>query len=91
MKLYRWIPLALLCALLAGVAWASPAQDAAIDRDVIGSGGARRVQGSVSLETTLGQPVAGVVDASLCVGFQCPLVAVEYNVYIPVTLREHTR
>lgn len=91
MKLYRWFLTALLCVLLAGVAWASPAQNAAIDRDVMGSGAARRVQGSVSLENTLGQPVAGVVDASLCVGFQCPLAAVEYNVYIPVTLRQHTR
>ncbi len=92
MKTYRLITLGILCAVLivlGGVAWARTVQSSSIDRSVIGSGGAHLEQGSISLDNTLGQPVAGSYsegDADLCVGFWCQ-IAFEYNVYIPLVLK----
>jgi hypothetical protein len=92
MKTYRLITLCILCALLillTGVAWARTAQNSLIDRSVIGSGGAYLEQGVVSLDNTLGQPVVGSYsdgNADLCVGFWCQ-IAFEYNVYIPLVLK----
>lgn len=90
MKMYRLITLCILCALLillGGVAWARTAQNSSIGRSVIGSGGAQLEQGPVSLENTLGQPVAGGNgNGEPCVGFWCQ-IAFEYNAYIPLVLK----
>ncbi len=90
MKTYRLITLCILCVLLillTGVAWARTTQNRSIDRSVIGSSGAHLEQGPVSLDNTLGQPVAGGNgNRELCVGFWCQ-IAFEYNAYVPLVLK----
>ena len=91
-KTYGWMALGVLVLLasLVGGAGADTAQNGAIDRHVIGSGGARLEQGAVTLDNTLGQPVVGnyhTGEAAVCVGFWCQH-AVEYHFYIPVVLKE---
>lgn len=92
MKTHRLITPGILCALLillGGAAWARTAQNSSIDRSVIGSGGAHLEQGPVSLDNTLGQPVAGGYsdgNLSLHAGFWSQRAS-GYNIYLPLVLK----
>jgi len=91
MKIYALIALSVLCLSLVGAAWAHTAQGHSVVWQVIGSGGEHLEQGGFSLDNTLGQPIVGDYgngDVALCVGFSCQL-AVEYEVYVPLVLREY--
>jgi hypothetical protein len=64
---------ALACGLLlTSVALAAP-EAANIDWYVIGGGGghAETASGAITLDGTIGQPVAGIASANLCSGFWC--------------------
>jgi hypothetical protein len=74
--------------VLTGAIWAAPLQTPAIDWNVIGGGG-HLGQGNLSLDYTIGQPVAGQLDngdVALCVGFWCGVSVASY-IYLPLVLR----
>lgn len=84
---------ALLCGLgVAGVVWAMSSASYAIEWDVIGGGGGHAAAGAYELDGTVGQPVVGVVSGGsfeLCAGFWCGVQAVEYDIYLPLLLKQH--
>jgi hypothetical protein len=75
--------------VLAAAIGAAPLQAPAIDWDVMGGGGGHLEQGSLSLDYTIGQPLAnqlGSGDAALCVGYWCG-VSTESRIYLPLVLK----
>ena len=88
MKKYVWIVILALLVLLAGTGWARAAPAATLDRYVTGGGGTTLEQGALSLDNTIGQPVAGRYGSRLCVGFWCPS-SIVYEVFVPLTMRDY--
>lgn len=76
--------------LVTGIVLAGTTQTPAIDWWVIGGGGDHLEQGIYTLDNTIGQPVVGVVsngNYELCAGFWCGTAPGEYEIYLPVLLR----
>ena len=76
--------------LLMGSVWNMP-EAPAILWQVLGGGGGRLVSGSVILEGTLGQPVAGVVSQApreVCSGYWCGADVSNYKLYLPIARRQ---
>jgi hypothetical protein len=80
----------LLCTLLlTGIATASP-NTPVIDWYVIGGGGGHTesTDGSITIDGTISQPVAGIASADLCSGFWC--MATNWlsglQIYLPLIL-----
>jgi hypothetical protein len=90
------LTVALLCSLLPaisvaeGLAGVVLAQGTlAIDRHVIGGGGAHLETGIYALDGTIGQPVVGMISSTpyeLCSGFWCGTGERSY-VYLPLVLK----
>ena len=75
--------------LLAGSAWAAPSA-LSIVWQVLGGGGGRLVSGSVVVEGTLGQSVAGAVSQSpfeLCSGYWCDTGVSGHQIFLPLVRR----
>jgi hypothetical protein len=75
--------------VLTAVIGAATFQAPAVDWDMMGGGGGHLEQGNLSLDYTIGQPVAsqlGSGDVALCVGFWCG-VSIENYIYLPLALR----
>jgi len=90
MKIKLAFSLLIVCALLlATSAWAATnATD--LSWHLLGGGGGRLESGSVVVEGTLGQPVAGVVSQSpleLCSGFWCDAGGGGYKLFLPLLRR----
>ena len=90
MKTKLAISLLLACILLlAGSVWAAP-NTTAITWQVLGGSGGRLESGSVGVEGTLGQPLAGVVSQSpfeLCSGYWCGAGGPGYKLFLPLLRR----
>jgi hypothetical protein len=90
MKTKLAISLLIVCALLLmGSVWKAP-NTSEIFWYVLGGGGGRVTNGSITVEGTLGQPVAGFVSQSpleLCSGYWCGAGVSSYQVYLPLVLR----
>ena len=75
--------------LLTGFA-AAASPTPAIDWNVIGGGGGHTESpdGSLSIDGTFGQPVAGIAGPGLCTGFWCGLAdwVAKLHLYLPVIL-----
>jgi hypothetical protein len=91
----KWTVLGALVAslLLAGIAVAAPGSSS-IDWWVMGGGGGSGAAGSVALDATVGQAVAGVDGSGeyvVCAGFWYGLGPCgeppEFTVYLPLVLR----
>lgn len=88
MKKYKWIVLSILLVLLTGAAWARAAPTTVINWHVIANGGSSLEQGTLSLDNTLGQPLAGNdSNANLCTGFWCR-DSTKHRIFIPFVLKE---
>ena len=90
MKIKLAISLLIVCALLlATSAWAATnATD--LSWNVLGGGGGRLESGSVVVEGTLGQPVAGVISQSpleLCSGYWCDTGVSGHQIFLPLVRR----
>jgi hypothetical protein len=75
--------------VLTGAIRAATFQTPVVGWDVMSGGGGHLEQGDLSLDYTIGQPVAGQLgsgDVALCVGFWCG-VSVENYIYLPLVLR----
>ena len=75
--------------MLAGALRAAPLQTRVVDWDVMGGGGDHLEQGILSLDYTIGQPVASQLDSGnviLCVGFWCG-ASTESYIYLPLVLK----
>ena len=75
--------------VLGGAIKAFTLQTPVIDWDVIGNGGGHLEQGDLSLDYTIGQPVAGqlsIGDTTLCAGYWCGASA-KNHVYLPLVLK----
>jgi hypothetical protein len=89
------LPLLLAAGLaLAGLVWAGSSDGATVDRSLLSGGGAPAdsSSGTVSLNGSLGQTAIGASSgsgATLGAGFWYGLGAGVYEVYLPVTLRNH--
>ena len=89
------LPLLLLAGLaLAGLAWAGSSDGATVDWSVLSGGGAPAASGSgrVTLNGTLGQTAIGFSSGSgstLGPGFWYGLGKGVYEIYLPLTLRNH--
>jgi len=86
----KWVALGVLVVslLFTGVALANGAPS--VDWWVIGGGSVSGAAGTISLDGTLGQWVAGSDTADtthLCSGFWCGAGA-QYDVYLPLVLRQ---
>jgi hypothetical protein len=80
----------LCCLLLAGAVLAAPDVHR-IDRWVMGGGGGKLSDASLSLEGTIGQPVTGFVAEApheVSSGFWFEIWTGEYWVYLPLAVRE---
>ncbi len=80
--------LALALLLWASVALAAGAGTYAVSWSVLSSGGVRVTAGIYALESTLGQPVAGPIQAgglNVCVGYQCAPPGA--RAYLPTVLK----
>ena len=90
MKTKLAISLLIVCALLLmGSVWKAP-NAPEILWHVLGGGGGRVTNGSLALEGTLGQSVAGIVSQSpfeLCSGYWCGAEVSGHQVYLPLVLR----
>jgi len=87
MKTYGWRALCILSVLLVGVAWTRAAPSATINWDVIAGGGDSLEQGTLSVDNTLGQPVAGAYSGtSLSVGFWRR--SIQYRIFVPIVIRQ---
>lgn len=87
---YVLIILCILCLVLAGAMWASPAQDPSVARQAFGTG-AHLEQGIYSVRNTVGQPLAGSYgegETSLCVGFWCSTDRA-HVVNLPLVVRDY--
>lgn len=89
MRVWMVIVVVVLLALLAGAAWAGPAQGGSVGWSVIGGGGAELTSGSVQVRNTLGQPMVGreygTADEA-CAGFWCRALAV-YRAFLPAVVK----
>jgi hypothetical protein len=79
---------------LAGIAWAGSSNGTSVDWSVLSGSGAPAdsSSGTVSLNGSLGQTAIGASSgsgATLGAGFWYGLGAGVYEVYLPVTLRNH--
>jgi hypothetical protein len=89
------LPLLLAAGLaLAGLVWAGSSDSATVDRSLLSGGGAAAgsSSGTVSLNGSLGQTAIGSSygdRTTLGAGFWYGLGAGVYEVYLPVTLRNH--
>ena len=89
------LPLLLAAGLsLAGLVWAGSSDGVAVDWSVLSGGGApaESSSGTVSLNGSLGQTAIGSSSGSgamLGAGFWYGLGVGVYEVYLPVTLRNH--
>jgi hypothetical protein len=80
--------LTLVLLLWASVALAGGGSDYAILWSALSSGGVPVAAGAYTLESTLGQAVAGPIQAGgldLCVGYQCDLPGM--RVFLPTVLK----
>ncbi|HSR29388.1 MAG TPA: hypothetical protein VLY63_02410 [Anaerolineae bacterium] len=92
MQRIAWGLAALLVLLLAGVAAAGSSGPHAVDWQVLTGGGAPAVSGSglVALNGSLGQTAIGssaIGDTSLGAGFWYATGEHNYQIYLPITLR----
>lgn len=79
----------MILVILLGSATAMAANGVGIDWSVIGAGGGRVLAGSLSLDHTSGQAVAGAASSGitqLCSGFWCQ-PETPYTVYLPLLHR----
>ena len=63
---------------------------AQVQREIISGGASASAGGGISMQATLGQPVVGVIsggDVTLEQGFWHSVVAVVYQVFLPLVLR----
>jgi hypothetical protein len=73
--------------VVASAAWANGTRT--VDWCIMGSGGGHAEAGPYSLDTTIGQTVAGVnedTDLELCSGFWCG-VGTAHTIYLPLVIR----
>ena len=90
MKIKLAISLFIVCVLL--VAASASAATNAIDLswNVLGGGGGRVTSGSITLEGTIGQSVAGAVSQSpldLCSGYWCDTGVSGHQIFLPLVRR----
>jgi len=89
MRVWMVAAVVLLLALLAGAAWAGPAQGGSVGWSVIGGGGEELAAGGVQVRNTLGQPIVGREPGTAdqaCAGFWCRVLAV-YKAFLPAVVK----
>ena len=90
MKIKLAISLLIVCALLLATSVWAATNATDLSWNVLGGGGGRLESGSVVVEGTLGQSVAGAVSQSpfeLCSGYWCDTGVSGHQIFLPLVRR----